>query len=75
MATATKTRAGFRVCCPHCGAVEGLVIQVHDLTVTCRECDEETTRDDLERLRDDCDRLLCWLTLAVAPFKAGPFPD
>jgi hypothetical protein len=59
------TRAGaFLIPCVHCGAREGLVVQLHDLVVTCRECDEETTRGDIERLVADARRLLAWLGAA-----------
>jgi uncharacterized protein (DUF983 family) len=63
MATATKT--GFAVPCPHCGAAEGLSIAVHDLSLTCTECSEEVTRDDLRRLIADASRLLRWLDAAA----------
>lgn len=64
MATATKKQTGFRVPCPHCGALEGLTVKVHNLTVECSECSEAVTEADLQRLIDDARRLLAWLDAA-----------
>ena len=49
MATATKSKTGFNVPCPHCGATntedsaDGLTVNVGNLVMTCRSCDEEVT--------------------------------
>jgi transcription elongation factor Elf1 len=40
-----KTKAGFGVCCPRCGALEAaLTIDINDIgAITCGECSEEFT--------------------------------
>ena len=63
MATATKT-TGFKVSCPLCGALEGLKVQVTDLTVTCCECDEEVSKADLQAAIRETERLVRWLAMA-----------
>jgi uncharacterized protein (DUF983 family) len=66
MATATKCKTGFKVPCPHCGAVEGLTVKLHNLAVECGECSEEVTRDDLKQMIIDASRLMNWLDAASA---------
>ncbi len=63
MAAAT-TKTGFAVPCPRCGALEGLVVSVHDLNLICRECDADVTRADLQMMIDDARRLMAWLDAA-----------
>lgn len=68
MATAAQT--GWRVPCPHCGAVAdddgdgGLVLRLADLEIHCPSCDEQVREADLRRLIDDAQRLLRWLEMA-----------
>lgn len=69
MATTPKT-TGFNVPCSRCGATnnegpEGLSINVGNLTMTCRSCDEEVTRSDLQAMIADAQRLLRWLNAAA----------
>jgi uncharacterized protein (DUF983 family) len=66
MATATKSRTGFQIACPHCGASgeEGLTITAANLNVACSSCGEDVTRGDLERMVAEAQRLLRWLELA-----------
>ncbi|MCA1685718.1 MAG: hypothetical protein LC745_06965 [Planctomycetia bacterium] len=59
-----KTKTGFSVSCPKCGALEGLNVVLHSLAVECSERSEEVTRADLERMIADARRLLAWLDLA-----------
>ena len=72
MATTTTSKAtGFKVPCPHCGATnnegpEGLSLNVGDLTLTCRACDEEVTTRDLQAMVDDAQRLIRWLAAAAS---------
>jgi hypothetical protein len=71
-ATAAEKAIGFRVPCPHCGAVAddegdvGLGVRLSDLSVRCSNCDEEVIRADLARPIDDVQRLLRWLDAAAA---------
>ncbi len=61
MTTAAGGEVGFRVPCPLCGVLGGLVVNVHNLSIDCTECAEPVTREDLQRFIDDVRRLLLWL--------------
>jgi endogenous inhibitor of DNA gyrase (YacG/DUF329 family) len=66
---ATKTATGFKVPCPHCGAIgseedDGLTIEVGTLTLKCSACSEEVTVRDLQAMVDDAQRLIRWLAAA-----------
>lgn len=68
MASVTRA-AGFKVPCPHCGATnsegpEGITLNVGDLSMTCRSCDEEVGVRDLQAMVDDAQRLIRWLQAA-----------
>jgi len=69
MATATSKATGFKVPCPHCGAIgtdesEGLIVEVGTLTLKCQACGEEVTVRDLQAMVDDAQRLIRWLAAA-----------
>jgi uncharacterized protein (DUF983 family) len=66
MSVGTKCKTGFKVPCPHCGAVEGLVLKLHCLVIECSECSEVVDRDDLKQLIVDASRLLNWLDAAAS---------
>ena len=66
---ASKTATGFRVPCPHCGAIgtaddEGLTIEVGTLTLKCSACSEEVAVGDLQTMVADAQRLIRWLAAA-----------
>lgn len=63
MATATKSKTGFKVNCPHCNASESLAVKTHDLTLECSECSEAVSKDDIKQLVEDALRLIAWLDL------------
>lgn len=71
MATTTKKTSGIILSCPHCGArhddsTRGLCIEVGNMNLHCSECSEDVTREDLERVRGDVDRLLRLLDMAAS---------
>lgn len=66
MATATKTtRKGFVTHCPHCGAESTLSVDLSDTSaMTCGDCDNEVTADDIRKVMAGWQRLLAWLDSA-----------
>ncbi len=64
-ATETKTTDGIACPCPLCGATEGLVVRVADLTVECSECSEAVDRAALGAMIAAAQRLIRWLDLAA----------
>lgn len=49
--------------CPHCGEQE-LGVVLRDLTVTCQSCGDEITREQVNDLAQEWQRLLRWLDLS-----------
>lgn len=61
---ATVPKTVFRCACPHCGALEGLVIRAHSLAIECTECSEDVSREALQEIAIDVNRLIRWLDAA-----------
>ena len=55
---------GFQISCPHCGSVDGLILEVTTLAMSCRECDSDCTPADLQAAAAEIDRFLKWLDAA-----------
>jgi transcription elongation factor Elf1 len=65
MTTATKTRQGFDVTCPHCGEERTIAIDADDVDcLRCKECETEFTRDDIRDIIGKWQALLAWLDTA-----------
>lgn len=59
-----KTRRGFAVSCPHCGAADGIRVKADDLTMECSECAEEVTPVHVRAMIGEWTRLLSWVDRA-----------
>jgi Zn ribbon nucleic-acid-binding protein len=62
---ATKRRGFPGLCCPKCGAADGLLVRVATLDLECGDCGEPTTRAEVETLLGQWRRLLTWLDRAA----------
>lgn len=65
MATASKTRLGFDVRCPFCGAADSIRLHADDLqALECNECNEDFNPDSIHRFLDQWRALLDWIRSA-----------
>ena len=68
--TPTEATTGLQLPCPCCGQAEAnIALELHDMqSFTCRECDAEFTRADIEALIARWQPVLAWIDTAP---KAG----